>query len=496
MENLVPEGSKMKLSAPFHKLFEPGQIGPMVIKNRIVMPAMATGTSSKEGFVTRQTKDYYEERARGGAGLIIVEFTCIDFPRGKGALRQLAVDDDKFVPGLTDLAQTIQRHGAKAALQLHHAGNGTRRELTEGLQPVGPSAITRPGSEIPKALTLKEIGDLITRFARAAERAVKAGFDGIEIHGAHSYLIAQFLSSAWNQRKDRYGGPLENRARFLLDIILAVRDKVGKSFPLWCRINGEESGVPGGTTLEEAQDVARMIEEAGCDAISVSASERELTSSRPHFFLPGWAAHLAAGVKEAVQLPIIGVGRITPELGEHLIEDGKVDFVAMGRALRADPELPNELALRKLNDIRPCIACNACAEHLRPGGHRLCAVNPALGREREYAITAARKKKRVLIVGGGPAGMEAARVAALRGHDVALWEEGDRLGGKLLMAALPPFKEQITKLVDFLSYQIKKVGVRVELGREVTSAVITKEQPDVMILATGSTPLIPRIPGN
>lgn len=484
----------MNVIAPFQKLFEPGQIGTIETRNRIVMPAMATGTSTEEGFVTQRTIDYYEERAKGGAGLIIVEFTCVDFPLGKGGLRQLSIDADRFLPGLKDLAKTIQKHGARAALQLHHAGNAARRKNT-GCQPVGPSPISRPGSEVPRELSSKEIRDLINKFAEAAKRTQEAGFDGIEIHGAHSYLIAQFLSSAWNKRQDDYGGPLAKRARILLEILWAVREAVGESFPVWCRINGQETGIPGGTTLEEALELAGMIEEAGCDAISVSAADRYLLSSRPHFFPPGWAAHLAEAVKKASHVPIIAVGRITPAVGERLLDEGKTDFTAMGRALRADPELPNKLGSGMLQDIRPCIACMVCSEKMRGGGQRLCAVNPACGRERDYRITRVEKKKKVFIVGGGPGGMEAGRIAALAGHEVTLWEKGSRLGGKLLLASTPPFKEELMRLSEFLSLQIKKVGVTVELEKEVTAELVNDYKPDVVILAVGSTPVIPQMEG-
>lgn len=477
----------------FKKLFESGYIGQLHIKNRIVMPAMATGTSTPDGFVTQKTKDYYENRASGGAGLVIVEYTCIDFPRGQGSALQLAVDDDKFIPGLSQLAKVIQSHGAKAALQLHHAGNAAFQHITK-LQPVGPSAIARPGGDIPRALSEDEISDVIELFARAAKRAMNAGFDGVEIHGAHSYLIAQFLSSAWNCREDRYGGTLENRTRIFVEIFQAVRDRVGKLYPVWCRINGEETGIPGGTTREEAKKISRILEPY-CDAISVSTADITYTSSKPYFFPPGWAAHLAAGVKETIHRPVIGVGRITPELAEHLLQERKLDFIAMGRALRADPELPNKLYLGKLKDIRPCIVCSDCVGTARPNGERLCAVNPEIGREGLYKIEQVPIKKRVLIVGGGPAGMEAARVAALRGHKVTLWEKGDRLGGKLLLAAIPPFKEEITKLINFLSSQITNSGVKVKLQKEGTSALVRNYKPDVLILATGSIPLLPRVKG-
>lgn len=485
----------MSTEVEFKKLFEPGRIGRMQVRNRIVMPAMATGFGSEDGFVTQQLKDYYEARARGGAGLVIVEFTCVDFPRGKALRGQLAADDDQYIPGLKQLAGVIQKHGAGAALQLHHAGHAARQAVTHEV-PVGASPIARPGGEVPRELTIAEIREIVSKFADAAGRAQAAGFDGVEIHAAHSYLLAQFLSSAWNQRQDRYGGTLENRARFLLEVLGAVREAAGKAYPVWCRINGEESDVRHGTTLDEAKDVSRMVAAAGADAVNVSAGAYELTSSRPYFFRPGWAAHLAAGVKEVVDIPVMAVGRIGFELAEKLLQEKKADFIVMGRALRADPDLPNKLASGRLEDIRPCIACNDCGEIFRPGGQRICSLNPALGREGEYRIKPAVHRKSVLVAGGGPAGLEAARVAALRGHEVLLYERGSRLGGQLLLAAIPPFKAEIEKFIQYFERQIEKLGIRVELNQEVTPVLIRNLAPDAVVLATGARPLRPDIGGS
>jgi 2,4-dienoyl-CoA reductase-like NADH-dependent reductase (Old Yellow Enzyme family)/thioredoxin reductase len=485
----------MAVMTTFKKLLEPVQIGRMQIRNRIVMPAMETGYGTAAGYVSPQAKDYYEERAMGGVGLIIVEVCCVDAPRGKAFMRQLSVDNDKFIPGLSELAQAIQKHGAKAALQLHHAGNSAKKAITH-LQPVGPSAIARPGGEVPRELSISEIGDLVNGFTMAAKRAQQAGFDAVEIHAAHGYLLAQFLSATWNKRQDDYGGTLENRARFLLQILQAIRKEVGSAFPVWCRINGEESGIENGMTLNHARNLAQMLEEFGVDAINVSAISHDFPSSvRPSFYPPGWAMHIAAEVKQAVSVPVIAVGRISPEFGERLLQEKKADLIAMGRALRADPELPNKLSAGRINDVRPCIACNACIEIFRSGGERLCSVNAGIGREREYRIQPAGSKKKVLIVGGGSAGMEAARVAALRGHEVLLFEKDQRLGGKLLLAAAPLYKAEIKKFANFLANQMEKLSVKIELNTEVTPALVKGYQPEVVILATGTTPLIPEIIG-
>ncbi len=480
----------------FEKLFEPCRLGGMTVKNRIVMPPMVTNFGTADGYVTERLKDYHEERARGGAGLIIVECVCVDSPVGKRPGNQLVMDDESFIPGFADLAKIIQQHGARAAVQIHHAGRVARSSMT-GVQPVAPSAIAQPGGELPRELTVGEIQGIVQKFAKTAAWVKKAGFDGIEIHGAHGYLIAQFLSPASNQRRDEYGGSLENRARFLLDIMRAVRKSVGPSYPVWCRMNGEETGLADGFTLAEAKEVAQMVQKAGADALHISYMSWGLGPGALFPIDQPWAshAHLAAEIKKVVTLPVIAVRRILPEMAETIIKEGKADFVAMGRALIADPALPRKASTGKMSDIRPCIACDTCLHAVIRGEEARCAVNAAMGRERDFRLRPAPKSKNVMIVGGGPAGMEAARVAADRGHRVTLLEKAEKLGGQLLLAAAPPHKSGLERLTEYLRNQMDRLGVKVELGKEATLAIIEEAKPDVVILATGVNPAIPPIPG-
>ncbi|MFC1962933.1 FAD-dependent oxidoreductase [Chloroflexota bacterium] len=484
----------MESDLSFRKLFEPFRIGEMELKNRIVRSAMHTRFATTDGHVTDQLLGYYEGLAKGGSGLVIVEYTCIDTSVGKSR-RQLAIDDDKFIPGLRKLAQVIQKNGAKAAIQLHHAGRVALPAVT-GVQPVAPSAVAAPGAEygLPRELTVAEIQELVVRFAQGADRARRAGFDALELHGGQLYLINQFLSPAANKRQDTYGGNLENRARFLLEIIGAIRRSVGPRYPLWPRMNGMEYGIPDGIRIEDTKKIAQMVEQAGASAIHVMAPILERLYP-PMCEPPGNMVHLAEAVKEVVSIPVITVGKITPEVGERVLREGRADLVAIGKALWADPELPNKIASGRLDDITPCLECNRCRDAVRDTGLLACAVNAALGREREYRIAPTKKPKRVLIVGSGPAGMEAARVAALRKHKVMLYEKEDRLGGQLTLAAIPPYKNGIMKLTDYLSNQVRKLGVEVETGKDVTPASIDEIKPDAVILATGIVPLIPDIAG-
>jgi len=457
---------------------------------------MVTQYADAEGYVTERHKNYYEARAQGGAGLLIVEASYVH-RRGQLVANQPGISDDKFIPGLSELARVIHRHGARAAIQIHHGGRLAVSKLS-GLQPVAPSPLAAVGGDLPKELTVAEIAEIVVLFVSAALRAKQAGFDGVEIHGAHGYLIDQFLSRSANKRQDEYGGSLRNRARFLVEVIKAVREAVGKDFPVWCRIDGRQYGLEEATTLEEAQEIARMAQDASADAIHVTSfgplSPPNITTPK---FQPAVIAELAAGIKKAVTVPVIAVGRITPEAGESILAEDGADLIAIGKGLLADPDLPQKAAAGSPEDIVPCIVCMGCLDDLwdpEATGIR-CSVNASLGREQEAGIIPAKKPGEVLVVGGGPAGMEAARVAALRGHHVTLWERDSRLGGQLIQAAIPPHKDRVGRLTKYLQTQLKKLNVGIELGEEVTAAMVVEFKPDVVVLATGVRPLIPDIPG-
>ena len=487
------------------KLFEPFQIGSMELKNRIVMPPMTTSFASELGAVTERLINYHIERARGGVGLVIVEATCVESLLGRLVVNQLRVDSDKFLPGLADLADAIHFHGAKVALQIHHAGRETTLEATEGRTPVSASNVpyidmyASPGSVIvrPRALKVKEIAELVERFGEGARRAKAAGFDAIEIHGAHGYLIGQFLSPYTNKRTDKYGRSFEGRMRFALEVINRIREKVGSSYPLSFRVSADEF-VEGGITLELAKRIAVKLEEEGVNVLHVSGSlsESEHMCEAPMAIQRGYMVHLAEGVKKVASVPVIAVGRINdPELAEKILQEGKADLVSMGRALIADPQLPLKTMEGRLEEIRKCVACDyGCISRLFAGLRITCNINPDVGKEKEYKITRGEKVKNVIVAGGGLAGMESARVAALRGHNVTLYEKTGELGGQFILATKPPHKEELQNILDYLRVQMDKLGVRIELGREVTPKLVEEHKPDAVIVATGAVPLVPNIP--
>ncbi|MEK7848790.1 MAG: FAD-dependent oxidoreductase, partial [Chloroflexota bacterium] len=490
------EEAIMRAVSPFPTLFSPIRIGTMTLENRIVMPPMVSRMGAPDGGVTDCLVDYYEERARGGAGLVIVEFSCTDSSTGRIRPTQLNIDDDRFIPGLRRLAQAIKRHGAKAAIQIGHGGNASSTAAI-GRQAIAPSAVTRPGYEPPREMTHDEVQALIARFGEAAIRAREAGFDGVEVHAAHHYLGQQFLSPVWNRRQDEYGGSLENRARFLLEALESVRHAVGRDYPVWCRINAKEEGVEGGTTLEEAALTARMAQNAGSAAISVTAWTVGVGWTVGYAHLPPMARPpgnllpLVEPIKKAVSIPVMAVGRIDPVLGEMVLRQGKADLICIGRGLIAAPDLPVKAAQGQVEDAVPCIACDTCRDRGLVGLSLGCAVNPAVGKERELRLQPTPHPKRVLVVGGGPAGMQAARIAALMGHHVTIIEKGSQLGGQLLQAAVPPHKEGIPLLLSFLTDQMKRLGVEVVLGKAATPQDILALKPEAVRMATGVRPFVP-----
>ncbi|NML28196.1 oxidoreductase [Zoogloea dura] len=506
----------------FDNLLRPGHIGRMELRNRIVMAPMGSNFAEADGTCGERIQAYYEARAAGGAGLLIMGVCAIAYPAGTAEPFQVGVSEERFVPGLAALAERVHRHGAKLAMQLQHAGKTAVRDMAEGRELWVPSMPPPLKTDMMQALTREELGAFISSskrresggvairvmdkadiaqmaewFAAAAERARRAGFDGVELHAAHSYIIAGFLSPYYNKRDDEYGGSLENRARMLLEVIAAVRARVGADFPVWLRLDAEEIRTPGGITLDDAKAVARMAEAAGVDAVSVSAyantstgvafTEAPLVQQKAGF-LP-WAAEIKAGL----QIPVIAVGRLEPEVADTAIGAGQCDFVAMARKLLADPELPRKLVENRPEDIRPCIYCYACVSQIFINQRVKCAVNPLTGHEFETRLNPVATPAHIVVVGGGPAGLEAARVAALRGHRVTLVERSGRLGGTLFFAGLAYAENGA--LLDHLVRQVKKLPIQLMLGTAATPALLRELKADAVIVATGAERSAPAIPG-
>ncbi|HHY39803.1 MAG TPA: FAD-dependent oxidoreductase [Syntrophaceticus sp.] len=484
----------------FRLLFSPIRIGTMEVSNRFVVPPMGTNLANPDGTVSEELIAYWEARAKGGWGLLIVEIAAVD-PLGKAIPYQLGIWDDKFIPGYKKLVDTVHRYGAKIAVQIHHAGRQTSSAILGGEKPVAPSPVPCfVTQETPRELTTEEVYQLIEKFGDAAARAREAGFDAVEIHGAHGYMVAQFMSQHTNKRVDEFGGSLYNRMRFPVEIIRNVRRKVGGSYPIIFRMSADERVVDG-RKIEESKAVASIVENAGVDALHIStgvyASMQYIVP--PPDVSPGFILPAAGEIKKAVSIPVIGVGRINdPVLAKQAIQTGQADLLAWGRQSLADPDLPNKVAAGRVQEIQPCIACNqGCIGYIFDPNKMKCSclVNPFCGREYKMKIEPAAQSRKVVIVGAGPGGLEAAWIAAARGHKVVVFEKEHSPGGQFRVGAIAPAKQDLTKAINYYTYMGKKYGVDFRFGTKADAEQVLAEKPDVVILATGGEPSIPDIPG-
>lgn len=480
-------------------LFKPGRIGSLAIPNRIVMPPMVLNYADANGRATDKYVAHIERIARGGVGAIVLEASYVT-GNGRGFANQLGLHHDDIVPALRRVMDAAHSHGAVIGIQLFHAGRQTRSAVS-GAQPVAPSAIPCPlMNEVPAELDESEIARLVTAFGDAARRAVDAGCDFVEIHGAHGYLVMQFLSPASNRRTDRYGGSFENRVRFLDEIIEAVRHGIGdRNAPVTVRISADEM-VPGGLTIEDTSRLAMHLESRGIDALHVSAGS--YGSYARGYMIPPMAredaplVEFARRIKNTVSIPVIAVGKLRdPAVAAGVLERGDADFVAIGRGLLADPDWPNKLRENRHDELNLCVTCNqACIGRLFAQQDVRCTINPETGRAPMFDAPPVASSLELLVIGAGPAGMTAARTAALRGHRVTVLERASQPGGQLAAAGAAPHRQNWWKFRDWLVRELERLNVPVHMGVEATAASLDEYSPDAIIIATGSSPNHPEFP--
>ncbi len=497
----------------------PGRIGTLHLKNRMVVSAMGVNLAEADGSCGERITAFHERQARGGVGLVVLGVAGVAWPHGGNQPRQIAISEDRHIPGLRGLADAVHQHGAKVAVQLHHAGLVAAQDSREGRPLWVPSFPAPARSDLEQGMldtelremfdtaapapqlhvmTQDDIRTLVEKFAAAAVRARSAGIDAIEIHGGHGYIISEFLSPATNQRDDDYGGSLENRARLLLEIIAAIRARVGSEFPLWVKLDSGEFGKAEGITLSDAIATAKLVAASGADAINVSAyhdvsvGALHSESNIPH--TPERLVANAIAIKNAVPVPVITAGRIEPESADRHIAAGDFDFIALGRKVLADPDLPNKMVAGTPEHIRPCVYCYCCVTRIYLLQPVKCAVNPETASERERALIATDRPRHIAVIGGGPGGMEAARRLALRGHRVSLFESGKRLGGTLQFASIayPPNE----RLLNWLSAQIRQSAVEVHLNTTATVEMLKHLGVEEVVVATGGRRDMPAIAGS
>jgi 2,4-dienoyl-CoA reductase (NADPH2) len=491
--------------ASLKTLFTPIKIGPLELPNRIIMPALTTLFDIVEN---SRWLNFYVERARGGAGLLIVGGLQTLFPGRESRLGKVHLHSDGDIVRLSELTKAIHHNGGLVAAQLATHNYWAKSGKISGAEYIGPSEVDIPTAGLhpnycqcellPKVrpLTVAEIMMIEEAIGDAAARAQKAGFDAVELLVAAGNLLNRFINPCTNRRNDEYGGSLENRTRIVVRAIADIQKKTGQDFPLICRISGLDM-LPWGLELDNWKEIASILENAGSHALSIYPGWHETRQPRHQMSVPrGHFVYLAQAIKEVVRIPVAANIRINdPLLAEQILAEGRADIIAMGTPLIADPYLPQKAKEGRLEDIRMCGACCNCWDRLVKGEPIDCTVNAGVGREDQYPIRRAGKSKKVFVIGGGPGGMEAARVAARRGHRVRLFEKKDRLGGQLLYAALPPHKDEWNNLIRYLSTQLKKLDVDIRLNQECTVAAIAKAKPDAVIVATGASPIIPDIPG-
>ncbi|WP_125588965.1 oxidoreductase [Companilactobacillus jidongensis] len=484
----------------FKKMFTNGHIGKLELKNRVVFPAMGVSLAELNGEASDDIIRHYEERARGGVGLIITEITRVDDETGVGTYKQLSVTDPKVIPQLQRLADSVHKYDCKIFVQLHHPGRETNESLIGGKQMVSASAIAdKFVKQVPRAMTTDEVTAMVKKFIKGAVIAKAGGIDGVELHCAHGYLLNQFISPYSNHRTDRYGGSFHNRLRIVQEIIAGIKFMCGQDFPISVRISADEF-VDGGMKIDDSVKVAKTLESYGADAINVSSGiyESAPTIIEPGSYPQGWKKNLSTTIKKNVKVPVIAVDNIkTPEFAEQLLEEDASDFIGIARASLADPAWAYKARTGQSDQITTCIGCLLCFQALSEGKHAICAVNPRAGREREFSALAKDGNGQIVVViGGGPGGMEAAKTLADRNFKVALFDKHEHLGGTLNLAIVPPLKDKIELFRDHIINQVnKRKNIELHLNEEATVASIQALNPVGVFLASGAKPIIPMLPG-
>ena len=487
----------------YEKLFEPGKIGTMTIKNRGVMAPMGSNLAGNDGNATDRQIKYYQARAKGGIGMIVNEYTGVDDVDSMPSVNYYRVAGDQNIAAAEALVDAVHMYDCRIVAQLHHAGSTSNPAYT-GRDNIAPSAVPiADGKPMPREMTLEDIKRVQGKFIDAAVRCQKAGYDAVELHGAHGYLLTQFFNRYYNRRTDEYGGSIENRCRFIAEIIAGIREKLGPKYPILVRMCGDEmTPIKGFFDLAEGIEIAKYLESLGIDAIDISmgSSRNADANCEPFSYKPGWKKHVAKAYKESLNIPVIATNTIkNPDFAEQLLEEGVCDFVAMGRSQLADPEFMNKAKAGKADQIRRCIGCLYCRERILGAGLPIrCSVNARTAREIEFPASELRQDgagRTVAIIGAGPAGMEAARVLALRGYKPMIFDKSDKPGGTLNIADKPPLKDKITDMVAGMKAELDVMDVCWRLGEEATVEKVKKLDPAGVVVACGAQPVIPQVPG-